>query len=62
MSGFQRLPTRAEVVAYEDDWITDMQLAYELYRFQTNTSPVLKNAEELRHKLQVRDGLENGAG
>ncbi len=39
-SKFQRLPTQQEVKAYDPRWISDMQLAYTMYSFYRNDSPL----------------------
>lgn len=46
MSGFQRLPNQDEVSKYDKMWISDMKLAYQLYSFMGNQSPVMKLFEE----------------
>ena len=46
MTKFQRMPTPKEVDEYPDEWISDMQLAMDMYMFNTNTSPIVKMFEE----------------
>lgn len=42
MSGFKRLPTQDEVLAYDPRWISDMRLAHQLYDHQTNQTAVMQ--------------------
>lgn len=46
MSGFQKLPTIDEVKSHDPRWISDMQLAQQLFAFQQNNSPVYQQAEK----------------
>jgi len=55
LSGLQRLPTRQEVLSYEDSWITDMQLINTLYEFQNN-----KTLKKLESSLEGLNGKSDG--
>lgn len=39
-SGFERLPTQEDVMRYDPRWVSDMQLAYRIYSFYKNDSPL----------------------
>lgn len=47
MSGFKRLPHHTEVLSYDPRWISDMQLAHQLYSHKKNSSPVMQMGEKL---------------
>lgn len=44
-SGFEKLPTQDEIMAYDPRWITDMQLMYKMYSFFKNDSPLFNIAD-----------------
>lgn len=64
VSGFERLPTQQEVMAYDPRWITDMQLAYQVYSFYKTDSPlfeILRQAEDSEGEIDFkakREGTE----
>lgn len=45
-SGFERMPTQREVMAYDPRWLTDMQLMYKIYSFYKNDSPLFNIASQ----------------
>lgn len=47
MSGFRRMPHVWEVQEYDPRWVSDMQLASQLYAHQKNDSNVQTLAEKL---------------
>ena len=63
VSGFERLPTQQEVMAYDPRWITDMQLAYQVYSFYKTQSPlfeILRQSEENEGEIDFKARREGG--
>lgn len=50
------MPHHTEVSLYDDRWISDMQLAYQLYSHKKNNSRVMQMAENMRVSKK-RSGL-----
>ena len=46
MSGFQRMPTQDEVLEYDDRYLSDMKLLYNIYAHQGNQSLVMRLFEQ----------------
>lgn len=65
VSGFERLPTQQEVMAYDPRWITDMQLAYQIYSFYKTESPlfdILNQHEDGYSEINFKERKEDHDG
>lgn len=49
MSGFQRLPTQDEVMAYDERYLSDIKLMYQIYSHQGNQSLPMQLLEQYEH-------------
>jgi hypothetical protein len=59
MSDFQRLPTQDEIMLYDARYISDMQLASEIYAYTHNQHPLMRAVEA----FHARGGFgEDGKG
>lgn len=59
MSGFQRLPIQEEVMAYDSRYISDMQLAYQIYSHQTNDNAIMRLYEEYNSNVEEDGTIRN---
>lgn len=53
MSGWQELPSQQKVLEYDPRYISDVQLAYTIYRHQTNNSVDMQVFEQAIQKEEL---------
>jgi len=60
-SGFEKLPTQEQVMAYDPRWITDMQLMYQIYAFYKNDSPLfdIMRQQGMDEEERVYENVKN---